>query len=271
MVKRLVAALLVIAFGIVAGLAALPSRIDPEAFSPAPPRPLEGPLAPNDALAAAEVFPTGANNGPEDLLVENGTVTTGYQNGLIQEWTPTSARTIANTGGRPLGLARDKEGRLLIADADKGLLRIDAAGKISTLATGVSGREFRFTNELAIAADGSVYFSDSSDRWSIRDFGLEVAEGRARGRILRWDPSGRVQTLLDHLHFPNGIALAPDESVLYFSQTTRYAVSKLVLKGPRAGQVEPFLTNLPGFPDNLSISPRGTGWRCFRSAIRSWT
>ena len=261
MLKRLV----VVGSGIllvgVAVLALMPAKIEPHAFAAPPARALEGPLAKNEALLAAEVLSTDGLVGPEDLLVEDGPrVTAGMQSGEVWEWTPKGARTLANTGGRPLGLARDATGRLLIADADRGLLRLEPDGKVTSLASTCDGRPFRFTNELAVASDGSVYFSDSSDRWPIRDFPYEVLEGRARGRILRWEPGGQVKCVLDHLHFPNGVVLAQDESALYFSQSTRYQVTKLHLKGPKAGQVEPLVDDLPGFPDNLSMSPRGTIW-----------
>ena len=260
MFKRVLGVVLVLLGG-VAVLGLMPSAVDPEPYSPAAPRPLTGALAPNDLLARAEKFDTGVLVGPEDLLVEGAKITTGFQSGELVELERGAApKVLANTGGRPLGMARDAAGRLIVADADKGLLRLEADGKVTALATTADGRPFRFVNEVAVASDGAIYFSDSSDTWPIRDFCYEVVEGRPRGRVLRWDPTGAVKVMVDHLYFPNGIQLSSDESALYFAQSTRYSISKLNLKGPKAGQVEPFIDNLPGFPDNLSLSPRGTLW-----------
>lgn len=255
MMRFVQAVLAIVLVGLIV-LASMPAVIDPEPYTPGAARALER----NESLRAAEVIATGAEIGPEDLMVEAGPrITTGMKGGAVLEWTPQGTQVLANTGGRPLGIARDAQGRVLVADADKGLLRLEG-GKLVALATTCDGRPFRFTNELAVAKDGSVYFSDSSDTWSIRDFAFEVIEGRARGRILKVDPAGQVKTLVDRVNFPNGVALAPDESALYFAESTRYRVSKLHLTGPKTGQVEPLIENLPGFPDNLSVSPRGTLW-----------
>jgi hypothetical protein len=58
--------------------------------------------------------------------------------------------------------------------------------------------------------------------------------------------------LLDGLHFANGVALGPGEDYLLVVETGAYAIRRLWLRGPRAGESEPFIANLPGFPDNLS-------------------
>jgi sugar lactone lactonase YvrE len=247
------------ALALTAYLTLAPCPVEPEPFTPDAPREATGPLAPNDALAKAEVASTGDHIGPEDLLVEDGRVTAGYRGGIVAEIVP-APKVLANTGGRPLGLARDHEGRLLICDADKGLLRLEPDGKLTTLATEAAGRPFRFTNELAVAADGTIYFTDSSDRWPIADYCFEIVEGRSRGRVLKRAPGGEVSVLVDGLHFPNGVALSTDEDALLFCETTRYQVNRFWLKGPKAGTRDVFCARLPGFPDNLSRSPRGTYW-----------
>ena len=44
------------------------------------------------------------------------------------------------------------------------------------------------------------------------------------------------------------------------NETSRYRVRKLWLRGPRAGEDEILVDNLPGFPDNIRRSPRDTYW-----------
>ncbi|MBE1043152.1 SMP-30/gluconolactonase/LRE family protein, partial [Escherichia coli] len=67
--------------------------------------------------------------------------------------------TFVDTGGRPLGMDFDAAGNLILADAWKGLLRIDPQGKVETLATEADGVPFAFTDDLDIASDGRIYFS----------------------------------------------------------------------------------------------------------------
>jgi sugar lactone lactonase YvrE len=66
------------------------------------------------------------------------------------------------------------------------------------------------------------------------------------------------------LYFPNGVALAPDESFLLVAQTAKYDILRIPLAGPVAGHPEPFATSLPGIPDNMSSIGDGTYWVAFR-------
>ena len=47
----------------------------------------------------------------------------------------------------------------------------------------VDGRDFQFLNDLDIASDGMIYFTDSS-RFNRREFPRDLLEGRAHGRYL---------------------------------------------------------------------------------------
>ena len=90
---------------------------------------------------------------------------------------------------------------------------------------------------------------------------LEVIEHRAYGRLFAWDPKLRESRVVtDGLYFANGVALAADESFVLVAETTCYRVSRVWLSGPRAGQRDVFVDNLPGFPDNLSRGPSGLFW-----------
>lgn len=261
MLRGFVKLALVLLVALVAYLIVAPCPVEPEPHDPEPPRELAGPLEANEALGSAEVFSTSGLPGPEDLLVEGTRITAGMLSGEIVELTPgTPPKVIARTGGRPLGLARDRAGRLVFCDADRGLMRMEKDGTLNTLASGVGGRRFCLTNELAIAADGTIYFTDSSDKHPIRDYALEVVEGRGRGRVLKLDTTGKVTLLVDGLHFPNGCVLTAGDEALLYCETTRYAIHRLWLKGPRAGTRDIFCDRLPGFPDNMSRSPRGTFW-----------
>jgi sugar lactone lactonase YvrE len=114
-------------------------------------------------------------------------------------------------------------------------------------------------NNAAVAADGTVYVSDSSRRFPLADYLADLYEHSGTGRLLRRDPDGSVQVLLDGLQFANGVALAPDESFVLVAETGAYRVLRYWLTGPKAGDHEVF-ADLPGFPDNLSTGPGGIFW-----------
>jgi sugar lactone lactonase YvrE len=114
---------------------------------------------------------------------------------------------------------------------------------------------FKFVDDLTIASDGTIYFTDASSRWTLKEFRMDVVEHRPHGRVLAYRPDGKIDLVADKLYFANGVALAPDESYLLVTETSSYRVQKIWLRGDKAGQREVFLDNLPGFVDNITWSP----------------
>ena len=199
--------------------------------------------------------------GPEAILVDSdGSLLTGLIDGRIVRIRNHGAgetpvvENVANTGGRPLGMKRAPDGNLVVADAHRGLLSVDVNGVVSVLASGHAGVPFVFADDLAIARDGTVYFSDASSRFSVENWRLEVLEHRPTGRILAYRPTTKsTEVLKDEIPFANGVALSDDEKSLVFTETTSYRLMRLWLTGPRAGESE-VLAVLPGFPDNVTWS-----------------
>uniref|UniRef100_A0AAU2VEH3 SMP-30/gluconolactonase/LRE family protein n=1 Tax=Streptomyces sp. NBC_00003 TaxID=2903608 RepID=A0AAU2VEH3_9ACTN len=215
--------------------------------------------------------------GPEDVVVDAaGRVLTGTDDGRILRITlpaqgaPARIEEIARTGGRPLGLDVLADGRLLVCDAERGLLRIapGSAGPPEVLAGSV-----RFCSNAATAADGTVYFSVSSRRYGLSQWQADIVEHTGTGRLLRLLPGGSPEVLLDGLHFANGVALSADESYVAVAETGAHRLTRLWLTGPRAGRHDTLAGNLPGFPDNLSRGADGTIWTALaapRQAPLEW-
>lgn len=238
-----------------------PSPIDPVAYDPPIPPLMEGAFAPNHLLANAELIAPGKLQGPEDMEVDDhGNVFASCENGKIVHISPEgNVKAYAATGGRPLGNKLLSDGRLIVADADKGLLEIGRKGEIKVLTTEADGIPFRFTDDLDVAKDGTVYFSDASDKYGSQEYLYDLMEARPNGRLLRYDPStGRTEVLLKELYFANGVALSQNEDFVLVNETYRYRIRRYWLKGPKAGQNDFFIENLPGFPDNISSDGNGT-------------
>jgi sugar lactone lactonase YvrE len=209
------------------------------------------------------LFPVGGT-GPEDVLLDGtGCVLTGIDDGRILrvELANGVVHTVADTGGRPLGLEWLPDGRLLVCDAHRGLLAADIdTGQIEVLAREVNGVPMRFCNNAAVAPDGTVYFSDSSQRFGIEHYRGDLLEHSGTGRLLRRDPQGEVEVLLDGLQFANGVAVHPSGNWLAVAETASYRVLQLWLCNPRSGEYQVLIDGLPGFPDNLSIDSDGLLW-----------
>jgi sugar lactone lactonase YvrE len=259
-VRRVLTALLLL---FLAGIVLLPSPVQPEAWSPPPAPPLAGPLAPNEVLRDAALLAEGAVRGPEDLAFDaEGRVYAATADGKVKRLAPDGKpEDFATTGGRPLGIRFDAAGSLIACDAAKGLVSIDPTGRVTVLATEAEGVPFGFIDNLDVASDGAVYFSDASSKFHAPDYRLDLLEARPHGRLLRYDPETRqTRVLLPRLYFANGVALSRNEDFLVVSETYRYRLTRYWLKGEKAGTSEVFLDNLPGFPDNVDGNRRGSFW-----------
>ncbi|MEV2227149.1 SMP-30/gluconolactonase/LRE family protein [Streptomyces phaeochromogenes] len=209
--------------------------------------------------------------GPEDVVVDReGRVITGVADGRIlrvRPRGPARVEQIARTGGRPLGLEVLPDGRLLVCDAERGLLRVTpeadsgSGGRVEVLVDRVAGEPLRFCSGVAAAADGTVYFTASSRRFGLQEWLGDLMERTATGRLLRLPPGGgEPEVLLDDLDFANGVVLAEDESWVAVAETGASRLTRLWLSGPRTGQRDTLVEDLPGFPGNLSRGTDGTVW-----------
>lgn len=230
---------------------------------PAPSR--TGVFAPNDRLAQIERWSIPGGSGPEDVAFsQDGSLYTGIADGRIVRFEPTGENPtpIANTGGRPLGIEVDRDGTLVVCDPMRGLLRVDPdAGNVTVLVDHHDGRRLIHVDNADIAGDGTIYFSDSTPKWGFPEWIAAIYENQPNGTIYRHRPeTGETTAVAGGFAYCNGVALAPDDSFVLISETCRYRVRRLWLTGPKAGAVEPFVENLPGFPDNVSTTGDGRFW-----------
>ena len=260
--KKSILALLLAALGY---LLFWPVPVEPVAWQ-APQAPaLEGPYAINDALADVTWLADGEGTGPEDVAIDaQGMAYVGYDDGRVVRFDANGENPdlIADTGGRPLGLDFAPDGSLVVADAIKGLLRIGQGGQIDVLATEADGVPFRFTDDVDVADNGKIFFSDASSKFGpamkARD---DIIEHGGHGRLLEHDPAtGRTRTLLGGLQFANGVAMCPDQRCVLVTQTGSYDIVRYWLAGEKAGQHDIFLANLPGIPDGISSNGKDTYW-----------
>jgi len=230
-----------------------PLPIEPESWTP----PSAPPPSANAGLAGVEVLEPSLP-APEAVTFDaDGRLVTGLLDGRIVRFTPNGSdvTVLAETGGRPLGLKYDGAGRLFVADANRGLLAVGSQGQVETLATELGGQRLRLVDDLDVGKDGAVYFSDATTRWLLAQYKMDVIEHRPSGRLLVYRPDRGVELVLGGLYFANGVALAPDESYVLVAETMSYRIRRIHLRGPRAGQHDVFVDNLPGFPDNITWSP----------------
>jgi len=211
--------------------------------------------------------------GPEDVVAtHDGWIIYAGADGSIVRLDPSTLdqTVLGTTQGRPLGLEALPDGRVLICDAHLGLLRFDpATGKIEDVVQYVDDIPLRFCSNVTAARDGTYWFTESTSRFDFEHFAGAMLEHRGSGRLFKRLPSGEVETVLDQLHFANGVTLTDDESAVIFAETDGYTLNRLWISGPKAGIREIIADNLPGFPDNISRCQDGQFWVAYPDARRS--
>lgn len=252
-------------------LLAWPVAIEPQAWNAPQSTGYVGPWQQNEHLSTIELESIGAAEGPEDLAQDKqGNLYITVKSGSIlrRAHNATEWEIFAQTNGRPLGIEFDRNQRLLVADAYRGLLRITNNGVVETLSTKADGIPIRYADDVDVDAEGMIYFSDASTKFGAAAFGgtyeaslLDIMEHGGHGRLLRYNPAtGHTRVLMDGLQFANGVAVSHDSNYLLLVETAQYRVLKYWLKGPQQGSMEIILDNLPGFPDNVNRGNDGRYW-----------
>ena len=237
----------------------MPARpaIDPVRWQPPPIEPLP-------EFGAVELTVLAVpGDAPEDIVVDgDGMIWTGLADGRIVRIDPDGGLRVAgDTGGRPLGLAPSRDGRLLVCDSPRGLLAMDVdTGRVEVLVDSVDGRNLTFCSNVVELDDGTIYFTQSTAKFSYANFKAAIFEARGDGGLFRRDPGGAVTQVLDNLYFANGLTLTADGSALVFAETQARRLSKYWLSGPAADTVTPLAVHLPGMPDNISTGSDGRIW-----------
>lgn len=202
--------------------------------------------------------------GAEDVLVApDGSVYTGTEDGAILRLSSDGRRIdrVAHTGGRPLGLELFDDGDLLVCDAHAGLLRVSVEdGSVETLLRDIDGVAMKFCNNAAIAQDGTIWFSDSSTRYGIEQWKDDLVQVTRTGRLVRRDVDGTVTVVIDDLAFANGVALSKDEDFVAVAESGARTVVRWWTAGPRKGERDFLVWELPGYPDNISRGSDGLIW-----------
>ena len=160
------------------------------------------------------------------------------------------------------GLAVDGKGNLLLCQ--HGARRVGQAlgeGKFKPLATEFDGKKFNSPNDLVVAADGSVYFTDPP-------YGLpkgQKAEQAFHG-VYKLATDGKVSLVTKEVQWPNGIALSLDQKTLYFavSDNAKTRVTACALDGSGLRDVfvaQPLKkSDRPGGCDGMKVDERGNLW-----------
>lgn len=227
----------------------------------------------NDKLSVAEPIGLGVVDGPEDVILDSddNLYCSSRDGEVIRFFAPDYQRSevFVHIGGTTLGLAFDREENLLVCVGGMGLYKVSPDREVTKLSDETNRSLFsiiddsrmRLADDLDIARDGRVFFSEATIRYDMHDWIVDALEARGNGRLICYDPKDdSSRTVLSNLQFPNGICMVPDGQSLLFAETWGCRISRFYFDGPRKGKVEPVIPDLPGYPDNINRASDGTFW-----------
>jgi sugar lactone lactonase YvrE len=255
----------------------LPADLEPQVWTDLPPRPaLDGPLAVNDRLTRGRILGENRLSGAEDIALGlDGRLYTGTADGSVWRITvdrrgrARSTRRVARLRSRVLGLAAYSRTIMVAAQPGRGVIALNVrTGRSWVLADRLDGNLIFFPDAVAIARDGTIYFSEASTVY-YPGFPNDFLDGRPNGRLLRYEPTtGRTSVVADELYFANGVQVDSRERYVLVAESFRFRLVRVQLNGPRAGTRTQFGPPLINGPDNIHLDARGRVW-VGGSALRS--
>lgn len=187
-------------------------------------------------------------------------------NDRILRWTPDGISTFRAPANYTNGHTRDREGRLVSCEhGGRRVTRTEHDGRITVIADGHAGKRFNSPNDVVVASDGAIWFTDPH-YGIMTDYEGYKAPSEQSCNVYRVDPSGRIEAVITDMNCPNGLAFSPDESRLYVADTGRMftddpqhiRVFDMVDGRPRNSRV--FHTIRPGCADGIRVDSDGNLW-----------
>lgn len=157
---------------------------------------------------------------------------------------------VAEWDGEPNGAKFLNEHQLLVTDYRNGLTTVDVrSGEVRPYLERRNSERFKGVNDLVFDSSGNLYFTDQGQT------GLHDPTGR----VYRLRPGGQLDLLLANVPSPNGVALSPDERVLYLGVTRGNQVWRVpLLDDGSVSKVSAFFTSYgPSGPDGLAVDQAG--------------
>ncbi|MEG2815954.1 MAG: SMP-30/gluconolactonase/LRE family protein [Comamonas sp.] len=157
---------------------------------------------------------------------------------------------ITEYDGEPNGMKFLDADTLLITDYKNGLMCLNIeSGQVSPYLERRNSERFKGVNDLVFDSQGNLYFTDQGQS------GLHDPSGR----LYRLRPNGQLDLLLSNVPSPNGVALSPDERVLYLAVTRGNCIWRVpLLSDGSVSKVSQFFTSYgPSGPDGLAVDVEG--------------
>jgi gluconolactonase len=160
------------------------------------------------------------------------------------------------------GNTRDRQGRLVTCEhLTRRVTRTEQDGSVTVLIDRFDGKPLNAPNDVVVASDGSVWFTDPG-YGIMSDYEGHRAAFELPTAVYRLSPGdGRAEPVILDLDRPNGLCFAPDESRLYVVDSG--SPGGIHVYEVADGQVDagrPFVDMAPGGSDGIRCDTDGNLW-----------
>lgn len=181
-----------------------------------------------------------------------------------------SVSVFRQPSGNANGNTTDQEGRLVTCEhLQRRVTRTEHDGSITVLADRFEGRRLNSPNDVVVASDGSIWFTDPT--YGIdSDYEGDASTSEVGASLLyRLTSDGRLAAMARDRVQPNGLAFSPDETTLYVVDTGASHQPGLPVTihaypvfdgGASLGPPRLFATCPDGFFDGLRCDIQGNLW-----------
>ncbi len=202
-------------------------------------------------------------------------------NDRVMRWDATdgSVSVFAEGEGHHNGHTVDAQGRLVSCEhRGRRVSRIEPDGSVTTLADSFEGKRLNSPNDVIVASDGAVWFTDPTYGIDSEYEGDKADSEIGASNVYRIDPSGRIAIVADDFVKPNGLAFSPDEGLLYVADTgathekdgPRH-IRRFLVDGGRLTGGDVFATCDVGLFDGFRVDTAGNVWTSAGDGVHCYT
>jgi gluconolactonase len=220
-------------------------------------------------VVSTEVVQAGLGWGEGPVVYGGGIVFSDIPNDVMHTWRDGEVSVFRQPTRHTNGNTTDREGRLISCEhQSRSVVRTAPDGSLKHLATHWLGRRLNSPNDVVVASDGGVWFTDPPYML----LNGQAAQGYKQeidfGGVYRVDPeSGKVELMIDALDKPNGLCFSRDERTLFVSDTGyshrkggNHHVFAFEMRDGRPRDLVVFAAISPGACDGLRVDAAGLVW-----------
>ncbi len=206
--------------------------------------------------------------GPVWFADANQLLVSDLPNDRILRWTEDSGASVFRQPARfANGHTRDLRGRLIgCSHQDRRVSRTEFDGSVTVLADRFDGKRLNGPNDVVVAADGAIWFTDPH-YGANTDYEGGKHDPELPAYLYRLDPGGTLAVAADDFTGPNGLCFSPDGSRLYvaesgaqFAENPTRHIRVFDVAGAKLREGRVFHTISPGFADGMRCDSDGRVW-----------